>query len=74
LRWGAVDRSPLVGEGDDGGHLVVEQTVHGRAAAGEIVETPAVTAPASAPRPELADAEQGTGSAVIPALLDGVIE
>jgi hypothetical protein len=43
--------------------------MHDSAAAGEVIETPAVTTAAPAPCPELADSEQGTGSAVISALL-----
>ena len=65
---------PTLGEGGDGGHLVVEQTVHRPAAAGEVVEARAFTAPAPAPGPKLADAQQSAGAAVLPALLDGVVE
>ena len=74
LAVAAVDRSPLLGDGQDLGHLPGGERVHGDAAGSTVLERadlpPALTPVVHA---VIGDAQQSTHPGVRPALRNGVV-
>ena len=74
LAMRAVDLAPLVEQGEDLGHLVPEQPVHGRPARRSIRQLPASPTAQPAVRPPLGELELVAGPAQRPAGVEGLLE